>query len=575
MKAKTILLLPILILFIYLGCSPEDSFVPSKEIDTSLFVTVKDPAGKPVAGASIIIGDQIAATEEDGIYFFPQITLTGDDYLRVEKSGYFKGSRRFNVNGSHTEFLRITLLPLMEIGNFAGTESATISIDAKSTLTFTDHSVTRSDGSLYNGNVHVMASPIYSDDPQLSDKMPGTLVGVDESGTKVALGSFGMLAVELQADNGEMLKIASGKTVEMQLAIGDDQLSDAPSTIPLWHFDEDLGYWVQEGEAIRSGNVYVGQLPHFSFWNCDVFFELIDWEGRFVYNDGSPAQNTEVCLTILSLNSTFCGYTNAEGLISGLVGANEIFELNVFNDCGGTIFSKQIGPFIENTASEVISLDYDEYVNSTVSGIALQCNGSAISSGYVRVRTKDSNFMLPILNAEGHFEGTIMYCANEVVSLYVYDLQNELVSLQRSFTPSGDLEVGSITACAETEEFIRYTVKGFSPEYYYYELALENSNFNITRIFSLDSIGVKGRFGFSFDGLTTGEYRAFPVNGNQINLPNGQVAYILTMDVNVTEYGGKGDFIRGDFYGQINRGGNGAGGSGKSDFNGSFVVKNE
>jgi hypothetical protein len=96
--------------------------------------------------------------------------LSGDDYLLVEKTGYFKGSRRFTTKESNTQFLRVTLLPQEEIGIFNGSQSASISIDFKSKLTFPDHAVTRADGSAYNGYVHVFANPIYGDDPQLSQK---------------------------------------------------------------------------------------------------------------------------------------------------------------------------------------------------------------------------------------------------------------------------------------------------------------------------------------------------------------------------------------------------------------------
>lgn len=46
------------------------------------------------------------------------------------------------------------------------------------------------------------------------------------------------------------------------------------------------------------------------------------------------------------------------------------------------------------------------------------------------------------------------------------------------------------------------------------------------------------------------------------------------MDVNITEYGGAGQYIRGTISGKLSAGGNGAGGSGDSDFSGSFAVKN-
>lgn len=107
---------------------------------------------------------------EDGTYFFTQINLTGDDYLRVEKSGYFKGSRRFTTIGSHTQFLNITLLPQAEIASFNSTHGASIYIDNKSVLNFPNNAVARADGSAYQGNVNVFADPIYGDDPQLSRK---------------------------------------------------------------------------------------------------------------------------------------------------------------------------------------------------------------------------------------------------------------------------------------------------------------------------------------------------------------------------------------------------------------------
>ncbi len=568
MKPKIIFLL--LATLIYFGCSNEDASLPSKEIKGSLFVKVNDPNGLPVKGAAIVIGDLTGSTDEDGSYFFTQITLRGDDYLQVEKAGYFKGSKRFRTIEAHTQFLSITLLPQTERGSFSSAQSATISIDTKSKLIFPDHAVTRADGSAYNGNVHVLANPIYGDDPLLSQKMPGALTGLDQSGAKVALGSLGMVAVELHTDNGELLQIASGKTVEMRLAISDKQLSQAPSSIPLWYFDEALGYWVQEGEATRQGNVYVAQLPHFSYWNCDDTFELINWEARFIYSDGSPAQNVEICLTINSLNDQRCAFTNADGMVSGEIAANEMLELNVRNDCGN-VLTEDIGPFSDDIRLEPRKLPVAEFDYATISGTALQCDGSPLTSGFVRVRTAQKDFIFPVLDAEGHYEGGYMYCAGDVVTLQVYDVVHALVSLPQVITFDRELDGVNIKACDQVEEFIRYKITGFSPEYIYYVLDLDISN--TTRIASIDSIGVKGKFGWSFDGVTTGQYKGYTIFGNQINLPNGQTANVLKMDVNVTEYGGAGEYIRGNFSGRINVGGNGAGGSGPSDYSGSFAVK--
>ncbi|MEO6131308.1 MAG: carboxypeptidase-like regulatory domain-containing protein [Saprospiraceae bacterium] len=572
MKTKSIFLL--LVALIYIGCAGDDSVVPSQKIKGSLFVTVKDPAGLPVNGATIHIGDLTGTSNEDGTYFFTQATLTGEDYLSVEKPGYFKGSRRFKTIESHTQFFSITLLPQTEVGNFSAEQSAVITIDSKSRLTFPDHAVTREDGSAYNGNVNVLANPIYGDDLQLSEKMPGTLIGLDQSGTKVALGSLGMLAVELQADNGDVLKIASGKTVEMQLGIPDQQISMAPSTIPLWYFDDSKGYWVQEGQAIRQGNAYVAQLPHFSFWNWDQTFTAIDWQARFIYTDGKPAQNTRVCLTIKSLNDQRCAYTDANGMVSGPLPANEALELEVRNECGNIIHTQQLGPFSNDVKMDAVILDVSEQYSATVSGTALQCDGSPLASGFVRVNTGLNDFIFPIEDAEGHYAGRYVYCAGDVVTLKVYDVVHNVASLPHVITFDRDLDAGNIKACdqAQVDEYLRYKINGFSREYNYFFLNVTPGS--STRVITLDSIGVKGKFGFTFDGFTTGQYKGYTLLGNQINIQNGQTAYVLKMDVNVTQYGLPGEYIRGNFSGKITAGGNGAGGSGDSDFNGSFSVKN-
>jgi hypothetical protein len=150
---------------------------------------------------------------------------------------------------------------------------------------------------------------------------------------------------------------------------------------------------------------------------------------------------------------------------------------------------------------------------------------------------------------------------------------NALTSLPHTISFDRSLEAGSLKACEQVDEYLRYKITGFSRDYIYFFMDMNRSN--ITKLNSIDSIGVKGKFGFTFDGVGTGQYKGYTLSGNQINLPNGQVGYVLKMDVNVTEYGGVGQYIRGNFSGKINVGGNGSGGSGDSDFNGSFSVKNE
>ena len=567
------LLLSFLVIY---GCDKNDTITPVPTFQGSLFVSVKDPDGLPVGGAEIRMANTTVLTDEDGNYFFTDIALTGDDFLIAEKAGYFNGSRRFRASGPQTQFVRIVLLPHEEVGVYVSSQAATISVDNKTKLHFPVNAIVRDDGSVFNGNVHVIANPIYGDDVLLSNKMPGNLTGIDASGANVVLGSFGMIAVELRSDNGELLQVASGNSVQLELAIANQQLDEAPQTIPLWSFDEESGYWVEEGVATRQGNFYLAQITHFSYWNCDdPFNTFVEWTGRFVYHDGSPAQNVNVCLTLKSLNSTECAMTDASGAVSGRIPNDESLKLSIQNECGGVMFETEVTSAGALQALGPVTLNEPpgEVEVSFIQGTALQCDGLPVKSGFAKVITGSNLFIFPIQGSDGHYEGSFEHCKGDLISVRFVDGINGLESITYTYTTERNMNVGDLRACDQTEEFLRYKIKGFGTTYNYFLLDLYTDIG--TQISTLDSIGVKGKFGFSFDGKTTGAYRGYLFLGNQVNLPNGQSGYFLRMDLIVTEYGGPNEFIRGTFTGKLNVGGNGAGGNGDSDVSGEFAVRNK
>ena len=94
------------------------------------------------------------------------------------------------------------------------------------------------------------------------------LLGQNTGGEANLLETFGMLTVELTGSNNEKLQITSDS--ELKFPIANEQLSTAPNTIPLWYFDEENGYWIEDGEATKVGNQYVGTVSHFTPWNVDI-----------------------------------------------------------------------------------------------------------------------------------------------------------------------------------------------------------------------------------------------------------------------------------------------------------------
>ena len=82
----------------------------------------------------------------------------------------------------------------------------------------------------------------------------------------------------------------------MSIPVGSTQTSSAPAEIPLWYFDETNGVWKEEGKATLQGNEYVGEVSHFTFWNCDISWDLIYLDGS-VLLEGVNLEGAYVCLS--------------------------------------------------------------------------------------------------------------------------------------------------------------------------------------------------------------------------------------------------------------------------------------
>lgn len=116
--------------------------------------------------------------------------------------------------------------------------------------------------------------------------MPGDLRGISTDGSLKTLTTYGMAAVELTGALGELLQIAPGQKASLTMPIPVAILSNAPATIPLWSFDEAKGLWKEEGQAIKTGSNYVGDVSHFSFWNCDVPNNYVQFNCTVKNSDG-------------------------------------------------------------------------------------------------------------------------------------------------------------------------------------------------------------------------------------------------------------------------------------------------
>jgi hypothetical protein len=99
------------------------------------------------------------------------------------------------------------------------------------------------------------------------------LGGLNDQNQMQALQSFGMAIVELKDASGHPLQLAPGKKATLKLPAP----ANSPATIPLWHFNEKYGLWIQAGVATKTGDSYTAEVNHFSTWNLDLDISNFNW----------------------------------------------------------------------------------------------------------------------------------------------------------------------------------------------------------------------------------------------------------------------------------------------------------
>ena len=520
---------------------------------------VIDNDNNAVGGATVKAGSNTTTTDSRGLFRFNNIQL--DKYsavITVEKAGFFKGYRVFSASANNTNFIKLKLVPKVLIGSIDAAAGGSVSLPDNSKITLPASGiVVKSNSQSYTGSVKVYAAVIDPTSSDISQIVPGSLQGTDANNYRVTLTSFGMLAVELEGNSGEQLQIANGKTAKLRFTIPSSLRSTAPATIPLWSVDETTGLWKQEGNATKGTDYYEGDVSHFSFWNCDVSSQTVFLEMTIVTAEG-PLSHVQVKLTRPNGSSSY-GYTDSSGHVGGLVPKNEALTLQVLNTCNQAIYTQNIGPFSANTNLGTITVTIAPINTLQITGSAVNCSNQPVTTGNVLVYFEGHLYNRPINN--GNFSLTITRCSNSTGSVEVVAVDN--VANQQSNSPwtgsasTGTINTGTISACGVSSVgFINYSVDGTN-----YSLSTATPGDSITNYGSGTSgtnqtaTGVSGfrigqpnmKINFATQGAAVGTFTLHYLSVNQYD----SITLVTPFNINITTYGAPGQFIEGNFTGQI------------------------
>ncbi len=529
---------------------------------------VTDGANNPVSGAEVKTGNKTATTDINGYFKIDNAPFTGDFcYLRASKKGFFTGSVTVHGKSGSDFATDIVLLPQQHIASFAAAQGQTVTLQGGSSVVFPANGFVTATGAAYTGTVNIAAVHLNPDDKNFSSLIPGgDLRAFDANNQNVQLFSYGMLNVEMRDDAGNLLQLAKGSKATLTMPVPQTLLAKAPTTIPLWYFDDVKGIWIEEGSAALQGNNYVGTVAHFTAWNWDEPFPPSIIKGRVVDDAGNPIQHI-----VLRVNQTYVS-TDNKGEFKALVIAGSDVAIDFLDKINETFFGVNIKA---KALQENETLDLGKIVFSAGSQITTtvkNCDGSPFT-GYALLIFGNIQKKLFVSNSKCIFnissmggEAELIFCSSN----FIYQ-QSKKFAIP---TTASKVDLGSVFVCdtGNLLDYFAFTYQksGFPPvKVSYFKPALSFCSRSIDDVTMIEmsaqndsnpntlgfwmSIRVNADKPGTYQMGTTNSHPDFDFGEND-GINNLIRLFSKNMTLTITEYGKPGEWVSGSFSGTAKHG---------------------
>ena len=415
---------------------------PEVIVETSITGIVTDRNGQPLESTLVTMQGTTVETDVNGYFLIHGQSPERSALLTIEKDGYFKTVHAVTPIKQDTSITRIQLIQRQLSGAFAADQGGVITMSNGAAVTFAADGFIDAQGNPYTGEVNVYAHPLDPTDPDISAFMPGDLTAIDQEENYVGLKSYGMINVELENGAGNSIQISKEATI--RIPVPPSLRNTSPSTIPLWYFDVEDGLWKEEGMARIENNVYTGQVSHFTFWNCDVSFPLVNIEGNI--RVGEFGVRLKVRITRAD-GSTGCVYTTGNGTFAGKVPQDESLTIDFIDVCGDIVYTDNIGPFSTDTELGTFNVPLsNSYV--FVSGFVNDCNQDPVSNGYAVINPNGQGESYRFTTfPNGFFNGLIATCGATELEAYGVDVANKIFGDNITIAISDPADLGTLSAC--------------------------------------------------------------------------------------------------------------------------------
>lgn len=448
------ILLSTLVILLLTACRKDSEIITIEQeepiievnVETHIIGFVNDRTGQAIPQAIVSLGNVSITTDENGYFKIKNLTNSNKAVISVESAGYFTNYQTLIPNKPGAVRTNVQLTPKVLTASLSSDAGGIVPINNNSTVEFAPNSFVHQNGNPYNGMVNLYTSYIDPTDPEILSIMPGNLTAVNVEGEQQLLTSYGMVNVEIEGTNGEVLQI--NQPAALSIAVPESLTNAAPTTIPMWFFDTTIGQWIEEGAATLQNGIYSTQVAHFTFWNCDVPNDYVNLKGKIIFDKYEVL--AQVRITNLSNNESRTTTINTDGTFAGAVPSQEALVLEVISDCGTVLKRQDIAPLTSDSNLGDIELELGSNDVIVILGLVTDCDDVPVSNGYVLLDQGELGKTSLTLNETGTFEAVIFNCQLSQIELTAFDIENLTSGTPQTFAAAPVINSDVLKACGET-----------------------------------------------------------------------------------------------------------------------------
>lgn len=423
----------------------------------SISGVVVDENSDPLQGVTVSIGTNDISSDENGYFSLQSIELDAQGTVVTARlDNYWTLTKMVTPSKLQQNHTRMMLRSMAASQSVVASEGGVVNFEEEIQIDFPKNAFVNAAGEAYDGAVKVSSVYLDPDHEDFGMMSPGDFRAFNSQSELQTLVSLGMAGVELRGADNEKLQLGNDKTAVLSIKVPSGA---AETEVPLWHFDESSGYWLEEGVATKVGEYYVGNVSHFSWWNCDIPFTGIRISGTIV--SGRDMGVTGLPITMIMTESgRNLGeeYTGNGGFFTGWIPKGETLTMQLTNECGGVFYEATLGPLEEDTVLPPINISTSQNIVE-VCGNLVDCDDEAVTDGYLIVRHQSGQITFIPVDGSGDFCSSVNICEATSFDMYGLDLTAQLQGLNTTFdfgdSPFEDVE---LRACDQVAELFTYKI---------------------------------------------------------------------------------------------------------------------